>query len=169
MSEVLVIGHRNPDTDSICSAIAYAEFKRKTGMANAIAARCGDTNDRIDFVLNSFGFGPPRFVSDVSPKVRDVMAENVVSIPPHATAAEAIGIMDERNIRVLPVLNEDLTCRGLLSRFKMSKVFFPAPNRLFDSRRVNASLRNLASTLGAQMIFALEPNRVEDLILMVGA
>ncbi len=169
MSEVLVIGHRNPDTDSICSAIAYAEFKRQTGMPNAIAARCGDTNDRIDFVLRKFGFSAPRFVADVSPKVRDVMQENVVSVPPHATAAEALGIMDERNIRVLPVLNEDQTCKGLLSLFKMSKVFFPAPNRLFDSRRVNASIRNLAGTLGATMIFAIDPNRVEDLILMVGA
>lgn len=169
MSEVLVIGHRNPDTDSICSAIGYAEFKRQTGMPNAIAARCGDTNERIDFVLRSFGFAAPRFVSDVSPKVRDVMQENVVSLPPTATAAEALGIMDERNIRVLPILNEDNSCRGLLSLFKMSKVFFPAPNRLFDSRRVNASLRNLAKTLGAQMIFAIEPNRVEDLILMIGA
>ena len=55
MSEVLVIGHRNPDTDSICSAIAYAELKRAMGMSNAIAARCGDTNERIDFVLRSFG------------------------------------------------------------------------------------------------------------------
>lgn len=169
MSEVLVIGHRNPDTDSICSAIAYAEFKRQTGMRNAVAARCGDTNERIDFVLRTFGFAPPRFIADVSPKIRDVMQENVVSLPPHATAAEALGLMDERNIRVLPVLNEDQTCKGLLSLFKMSKVFFPAPNRMFDSRRVNASLRNLASTLGAQMIFAIEPNRVEDLILMVGA
>src|SRR5215212_1855320 len=120
MSEVLVIGHRNPDTDSICSAIGYAEFKRKMGMHNAIAARCGDTNERIDFVLNSFGFPPPRFVSDVSPKVRDVMQENVVSLGPQATAAEALGIMDARNIRVLPVLNEDQTCLGLLSLFKMS-------------------------------------------------
>lgn len=169
MSEVLVIGHRNPDTDSICSAIGYAEFKRQTGLPNAIAARCGDTNERIDFVLQTFGFQPPRFVSDVSPKVRDVMQENVVSVPPHATAAEALGIMDERGIRVLPVLHEDLTCHGLLSLFKMSKVFFPAPNRLFDSRRVHASLRNLATTLAAQMIFVLEPNRIEDLILMVGA
>src|ERR1051325_2731957 len=164
MSEVLVIGHRNPDTDSICSAIGYAELKRKTGMPHAVAARRGGTNERIDFVRKTVGFAPPRFVADVSPKVRDVMQENVVSLPPHATAAEALGIMDERNIRVLPVLNHDLTCRGLLSLFKMSKAFFPAPNRLFDSRRVNASLRNLASTLGAQMIFAIEPNRLEDLI-----
>jgi manganese-dependent inorganic pyrophosphatase len=73
MNEVLVIGHRNPDTDAICSAIGYAEFKRRTGMAEAVAARCGDTNDRIDFVLNTFGMPAPRFVADVSPKVSDVM------------------------------------------------------------------------------------------------
>jgi inorganic pyrophosphatase/exopolyphosphatase len=51
MSEVLVIGHRNPDTDAICSAIGYAEFKRRTGMRDVVAARCGDTNEQIDFVL----------------------------------------------------------------------------------------------------------------------
>ena len=53
MSEVLVIGHRNPDTDAICSAIGYAEFKRRTGMRDVVAARCGDTNERIDFVLRN--------------------------------------------------------------------------------------------------------------------
>lgn len=82
MSEVLVIGHKNPDTDSICAAIGYAEFKQRTGMPNAVAARCGDTNDRIDFVLRTFGFPAPRFVANVAPKVRDVMQDNVVSLPP---------------------------------------------------------------------------------------
>jgi manganese-dependent inorganic pyrophosphatase len=81
MSEVLVIGHRNPDTDAICSAIGYAEFKRRTGMASAVAARCGDTNDRIDFVLKTFGVPAPRFVADVSPKVRDVMQAQVQKRP----------------------------------------------------------------------------------------
>src|SRR5436190_1011454 len=169
MSEVLVIGHRNPDTDAICSAIGYAEFKRRTGMPNAVAARCGDTNERIDFVLKTFGVAPPRFMADVSPKIRDVMQTNVVSVPPEATVAEALGIMEEKNIRVLPILNEDRTCRGLVSVFKMSKFFFPAPNRLFDSRRVLASIRNLARTLTAKMIFAVEPDREEDLVLMIGA
>src|SRR6476660_5778889 len=98
MSEVIVIGHRNPDTDAICSALGYAEFKRRTGMDNAIAARCGDTNDRIDFVLKSFGVPPPRFIADVAPKVRDVMTEDVVCVSPDAIAAEALGIIDERNI-----------------------------------------------------------------------
>ena len=80
MSETLVIGHRNPDTDAICSAIGYAEFKRRTGTAEAVAARCGDTNERIDFVLETFGVPAPKFVADVSPKVRDVMECQVVSV-----------------------------------------------------------------------------------------
>src|SRR5687768_11219139 len=88
MNEILVIGHRNPDTDSICSAIGYAEFKRRTGMPEAVAARCGDTNDRIDFVLNTFGVPAPRFVADVSPKVSDVMQRRILSVTPEATAAE---------------------------------------------------------------------------------
>jgi manganese-dependent inorganic pyrophosphatase len=169
MGEVLVIGHRNPDTDAICSAIGYAEFKRRRGLAGAVAARCGDTNDRIDFVLKTFGVAPPRFVADVAPKIRDVMQTHVVSVSPQDTVAEALGIMDDKNIRVLPILNEDHTCKGLVSVFKMSKFFFPAPNRPFDSRRVLASIRNLARTLNAKMIFAAEPDREEDLVLMIGA
>jgi manganese-dependent inorganic pyrophosphatase len=169
MSEVLVIGHRNPDTDSICSAIGYAEFKRRSGLPQAVAARCGDTNDRIDFVLKTFGMPAPKFVSDVSPKVRDVMAQNVVSVGPKTTVAEALGLMEDKNIRVLPVLNADRTCAGLLSLFKMSKFFFPTPNRPFDSRKVLASILNLASTLDAEMLYAVDPDREEELILMVGA
>jgi manganese-dependent inorganic pyrophosphatase len=168
-NEVLVIGHRNPDTDSICSAIAYAEFKRRTGMPEAVAARCGDTNERIDFVLRTFGASAPRFVADVSPRIRDVMQPNVVSVPPTATVAEALGIMDERNIRVLPVLNSDRTCKGLISLFKMSKFFFPTPNRLFESRKVLASIRNLSRTLDARMVHAVDEDLEEDLVLMVGA
>ena len=169
MSEVFVIGHRNPDTDAICSAIGYAEFKRRTGMPEAVAARCGDTNDRIDFVLKSFGVPPPRFVSDVSPKVRDVMQSEVISVTPDSTAAAALGLMDEHDIRILPVLDSKRTCRGLLSLFKLSKFLFPAANRPIDSRRVLSSLENLARTLGGQLLVAQGPDREEDLILMVGA
>ena len=169
MSEVLVIGHRNPDTDSICAAIGYAEFKRRTGMAGAVAACCGDTNERTDFVLRSFGVPPPRFVADVSPKVRDVMQTQVISVPPEATAAEALSLMDERNVRVLPVLAADRTCRGVLSLFKLSKFLFPAAHRLVDSRRVLSSLKNLASTLGGELVVGQEPDREEDLVLMIGA
>ena len=169
MSEIFVIGHRNPDTDAICSAIGYAEFKRRTGMPEAVAARCGDTNERIDFVLETFGVPPPRFVADVSPKVRDVMQAEVLSVTPDATAAEALGLMDEHDIRVLPVLDADRRCRGLLSLFKLSKFLFPAANRIIDSRRVLSSLTNLAETLGGQLVIGHDAHREEELILMISA
>jgi manganese-dependent inorganic pyrophosphatase len=167
--ELLVIGHRNPDTDAICSAIGYAEFKRRTGSPHAQAARCGDTNARIDYVLETFGLPAPRFISDVSPKVRDVMADQVISIPPEATMAEALGVMDEKHIRVLPVLREDRSCAGLISVFKMTKFFLPAPGRLLDSRRVLCSITNLTRVLTGDMVFSTHPEREEDLILMIGA
>lgn len=169
MHEVLVIGHRNPDTDSISSAIGYAEFKRRTDLPQAVAARCGDTNERIDFVLSTFQTSAPRFVADISPRIRDVMQTNVVSVSPKATVAEALGIMDEKNIRVLPVLRDDRTCKGLISIYKTSKILFPTPNRPFDSRRVLTSVRNLAQTLSGKMVFSVKPDEEEDLILMVGA
>jgi manganese-dependent inorganic pyrophosphatase len=169
MSEVFVIGHRNPDTDAICSAIGYAEFKRRTGMPEAVAARCGDTNDRINFVLDTFGVPSPRFVADVSPKVRDVMHAEVLSVTPDATAAEALGLMDEHDIRVLLVLDATGKCCGLLSLFKLSKFLFPAANRLVDSRRVFSSLNNLAKTLGGKLLTGHEAGREEELVLMIGA
>jgi manganese-dependent inorganic pyrophosphatase len=169
MSEIYVIGHRNPDTDAICSAIGYAEFKRRTGMPQAVAARCGDTNERIDFVLKYFGVCSPKFIADVSPKVRDVMQAEVLSVSPDATAAEALGLMDQRDIRVLPVLDAKGKCRGLLSLFKLSKFLFPAANRLIDSRRVLSSLDNLAKTLGGKLLIGHETEREEDLLMMIGA
>jgi manganese-dependent inorganic pyrophosphatase len=168
--ELLVIGHRNPDTDAICSAIAYADFKRRTGWLNAEAARCGDTNERIDFVLQTFGVPAPRFVPDVSPRIRDVMQHDIVSVPPSATVVEALSVMDEKGIRVLPILDEETgICRGLVSVFKMVKFFSPASNRAVDSRRVSATVANIARTLEAEMIWTVKADEEDDLILMVGA
>jgi manganese-dependent inorganic pyrophosphatase len=172
MSEILVIGHKNPDTDAICSAIGYAEFKRRTGMPEAEAARCGDTNDRIDFVLKTFGMLAPKFVADVSPKVSDVMQRRILSVAPEATAAEALRLMDEKNLRMLPVLDENRKCRGLLSLFKLSKFLFPAANLAtpgHNSREVLSSLSSLAKTLDGKLLVGFEAEREEELILVIGA
>ena len=172
MSEILVIGHRNPDTDAICSAIGYAEFKRRTGLTEAIAARCGDTNDRIDFVLNTFGVPAPKFVADVSPKISDVMQRKILSVRPDATAADALRLMDEKNLRILPVLDAEKKCRGLLSLFKLSKFLFPAVNRhpgQQNSREVLSSLASLARTLDGKLVVGIDAEREDELILMIGA
>ena len=172
MSEILVIGHRNPDTDAICSAIGYAEFKRRTGMTEAVAARCGDTNDRIDFVLNSFGVPAPKFVADVSPKISDVMQRKILSVRPDSTAAEALRLMDEKNLRILPVMDAEQKCRGLLSLFKLSKFLFPSVSRhpgQQNSREVLSSLSSLARTLDGKLVVGIDAEREDELILMIGA
>ena len=173
MSEILVIGHKNPDTDAICSAIGYAEFKRRTGLTDAVAARCGDTNDRIDFVLRTFGLPAPKFVADVSPKISDVMQRHVLSVRPDSTAAEALRLMDEKNLRLLPVLDEARKCRGLLSLFKLSKFLFPAANvhapGQHNSREVLSSLAGLAHTLDGKILVGFDVEREQELILMIGA
>ena len=171
MSEILVIGHRNPDTDAICSAIGYAEFKRRTGMPDAVAARCGDINDRIDYVLKTFGVPPPKFVADVSPKVSDVMQRHILSVRPDSTAAEALRLMDEKNVRIIPVLDDARVCRGLLSLFKLSKFLFPAVNLSGggNSREVLSSLSGLAKTLDGELLVGFESEREEELILIIGA
>jgi manganese-dependent inorganic pyrophosphatase len=169
MSEILVIGHRNPDTDAICSAIGYAEFKRRTGMTEAVAARCGDTNDRIDFVLETFGVPAPKFIADVSPKISDVMQRRILSVRPDSTAADALRLMDEKNLRILPVMDDAQKCHGLVSLFKLSKFLFPAANRASNSREVLSSLAQLAQTLDGQLITGSETGREEELILMIGA
>jgi manganese-dependent inorganic pyrophosphatase len=90
-------------------------------------------------------------------------------VTPDATAAEALGLMDEHDIRVLPVLDADRRCRGLLSLFKLSKFLFPAANRIIDSRRVLSSLENLAETVGGQLLVGHDAREEEELILMISA
>ena len=122
--QTIVIGHRNPDTDAICSAIAYAEFKRKMGMADVVAARAGDTNERIDFVLKKFGFPAPDFLSDLTPKVADLMDTAAISVPYDSSVYQAIKLIRDSNLRALPVAAEN-RCVGILSGWKVTHYLFP--------------------------------------------
>lgn len=138
-------------------------------MPNAIAARCGDINDRIEFVLSKFGVAPPRFVADVRPRVRDVMQPQVIQVAPETSACEALEIMDKFNIRTLPIVDGDLSCQGLVSVFKMSRFFSPSPSRLRETRKIRCTLEQLARTLKSSTASLLRPDQEEELTLMIGA
>ena len=71
------------------------------------------------------------------------MQTNIVSVWPDTPVAEALAIMDQNNLRVLPIMGDDRKCRGLASVFKMTMFYLPAPNRLFESRRVVAEALRL--------------------------
>jgi manganese-dependent inorganic pyrophosphatase len=152
-------GHRNPDTDAICSAIGYAELK--CAPAPAPSRRCGDTNDRIDFVLKSFSV-LPRVLSPMSRRKFDVMHERHQRFA-RGIVAEALNIMSESNIR--------FACSTRpyagLSPYKTSK-FYPGPT-FVRSRRVLATLRNLARTLRGKMIFAQTLTAKRISLTMIGA
>ena len=94
--QTIVIGHKNPDMDSICSAVAYAELKRLSGHTDVIAARAGNTNERIDFVLGKFGVAAPVLINDLSPVVGDVMEPRVFSVRADSPVYDAIQLIEKK-------------------------------------------------------------------------
>jgi manganese-dependent inorganic pyrophosphatase len=167
--QTIVIGHRNPDMDSICSAVGYAELKRLMGMENVVAARAGDTNERIDYVLAKFGVEPPQFMSDVSPRVSDVMEMDVVSVRADCSAYEAIHLIEEKRLRGLPVVDSENRCLGLLSAYRISHHLFPPREEAATARIVTASLENLVETFNGTLLAGSLGSRVHNYVLVVGA
>jgi manganese-dependent inorganic pyrophosphatase len=123
-----VIGHRNPDTDAICSAIAYTAYKEARGEKGYVAARCGNSNARIDTVLQRFHQPLPLYLSDVTPRVCDVMISSVLSVQPTATCAEALELIDEHDVRILPVTTADNRVVGsICAKFTPRSPTSPGP------------------------------------------
>ena len=113
--KVVVIGHRNPDTDSICSAIAYAELKNKTSSLVCEARRAGRMNQETEFVLKRFGVAPPRMCTDVNPKIRDVDYREMPGIPGSTSLRKAWEIMRDQQIDTLCVVDKERNLKGLIT------------------------------------------------------
>jgi len=111
---IYVIGHRNPDTDSICSAIGYAFLKQASG-SNAVAMRAGPLNPETRFVLGYFGLEPPELVYDLYPRVKDIMAPCPVAIKPGASLRELGRAMKEHGAKSVPVVDEEGMLVGIVS------------------------------------------------------
>lgn len=167
--ETIVIGHRNPDMDSICAAIAYAELKRLTGTPNVIAARAGNTNERIDFILEKFGVESPEFISDLSPRVSDVMERGVVSITANASVYQAVQLIEQKQMRGLPVIDSHCRCLGLLSAFKVLHHLFPSREEIIHTRVAAASLADIVHTFGGSIVTGALDTETREHLLVVGA
>ena len=153
--KVVVIGHRNPDTDSICSAIAYAELKNKTSDLVCEARRAGKMNQETEFVLKKFGVTPPRMCTDVNPKIRDVDYRQVPGISGSTSLRKAWEIMRDQKIDTLPVTSEDDELQGVIT----VKDIATANMDLFDTgilAKSRTSYRNILETLGATMVVGSE-------------
>lgn len=167
--QTIVIGHRNPDMDSICSALAYAELKRLTGHGDVIAGRAGNTNERIDFVLSKFGVEPPVLINDLSPRVSDVMQPKVISVREDSPIYDALQLIDKKRLRGLPVVDGGNRCLGLLSAFKVNHYLFPPREEAGTARVVTASLADIVTTFGGALITGSLSPEPEEQMLVVGA
>ncbi len=164
-----IVGHRNPDADAICSAIAYAAFKEARGQTGFVAARCGNSNARIDAILSRFNQPLPLYLSDVTPRVRDVMVQDVISVQESATCAEALELIESRDIRVLPVVAGDRRLVGTVSVFQLGGFFIPRLREVREMRKVFTSLAHIARALRARVVHVERPDSTEELFVRVGA
>ena len=153
--KVVVIGHRNPDTDSICSAIAYAELKNKTSDLVCEPRRAGKMNQETEFVLKKFGVKPPRMCTDVNPKIRDVDYREMPGIPGTTSLRKAWEIMRDKQIDTLPVTSPDNELEGVIT----VKDIATANMDVFDTgilAKSQTTYRNILETLGGTMVVGRE-------------
>ena len=149
--KVVVIGHRNPDTDSICSAIAYAELKNKTSDLVCEPRRAGKMNQETEFVLKKFGVRPPRMCTDVNPKIRDVDYREMPGIPGSTSLRKAWEIMRDKQIDTLPVTSADNELEGVIT----VKDIATANMDVFDTgilAKSQTSYKNILETLDGAMV-----------------
>jgi len=165
---IYVVGHKNPDTDSICSAIAYARLRRRQGVENLHPARAGDVNRQTEFVLDSLDVPLPQLLVDVYPRVRDVVGTSVVTIDREAPLARALELFHQHNVRLLPVIDQNREPMGLLVLKRVAERFL-IPGREQDLRKVLASPVSIRDCLRATALNLVAGEAVEELDLYVGA
>ena len=116
MEQIYVTGHRNPDTDSIVAAMAYAALRNALGDRQYVAGRLGHVSDETQRVLEKFGFQPPQLITGMYTQVEDLDFERPPILSDAVTVGRAWWLMQEKNWASLPVSNEDGTLFGMLSR-----------------------------------------------------
>jgi manganese-dependent inorganic pyrophosphatase len=166
---LFVFGHRNPDTDAICSALAYAEYLRRTGRPDAIAACCGPPNQRTEFVLKRAGLAAPRIVMDVRPQLEDICRREVVTASLGDSFHDAYQRMKQGDLRAIPVVDGHRRVVGVLSVLDLMDLFFRDGGDARRARTVETSLETMCGVLGGSFQHVLEPGQRDELLVMVGA
>lgn len=149
--EIHVIGHINPDTDSVCSAIAYAAFKRQMTGKNYTAKRAGQINSETRFVLQKFGVPEPEYLSDVRTQVFDIDVVQVPGVGSDISLKRAWEIMKEGGLATLPVVCKNGQLEGLITIEDIAKSYMD----VYDSciiAKAETPFRNLIETLEGEMI-----------------
>lgn len=130
MNSIFVIGHKNPDTDSVCSAYCYAHLKKKLDSSNEyIACICGHMNRQTKFVFEKLNVTPPVYVSDVFPKVSDIMTKEVISVNLDDSIFECMKNMENMKIGIVPVISNGNKLNGIVSYIELTEFFTALTNK----------------------------------------
>ena len=166
---IYIFGHKNPDADAICSALAYEAYKHAIGQTEYVAARCGNSNARIDAILERFKTPLPRFIGDVTPRVGDIMQSRLRTVTKKNTCAGALELIDQYDVRALPVVDEAGQIEGLVSIFQLGEFFIPKPNKSRALRRVKTCVQSIIDSLNAKVLNAENVDEIEELFVRIGA
>ena len=146
-----VIGHRNPDTDSICSAICYANLKHAVTGDEYVPARAGHVNSETQYVLEFFGVEEPKLVEDVRTQVKDIEIRKTKGVADNISLKKAWNIMQENNVVTIPAVREDGTLEGLITVGDITKTYM----NIYDSSilsKANTQYSNILETLEADIL-----------------
>jgi len=148
---IFITGHRNPDTDSICAAIAYADLKRKLGI-QAIPVRLGDINRETEFVLKYFDVKLPDMLTTVRTQISDLKMDVIPPVSPDISLQTAWMMMKQSKLKVIPVADEDGRLMGIVSLSDITGRYMDTmESRIIASSRT--PLRNIVDVLNAKLIY----------------
>lgn len=163
-----VIGHRNPDTDSICAALAYARLKERMGFPNVIAARAGEINIQTEFVLNTFGIEKPLYLPDVRVRVHDIMTPGPTSVHMDMSVGDVLNFMNSYNLVMAPVTDREGLYKGAITLQDLAQ-FYTRHADAATSNRLTASLRGMAKAIHGNPILTFDETEARPGRIVVGA
>lgn len=158
---VYVSGHRNPDTDSICSAIAYSYLLNATNKYNAVPVRLGEINRETEYVLKRFGVEHPVLLKTVKQKVEDLNYDKVTVFSKDLTLKTAWFLLKQQNLKSAPILDEHGQLLGLLSTSNIIEGYMDQ----WDSevlKKAKTPVENVIDTLEANVIYLNESLKVVE-------
>jgi manganese-dependent inorganic pyrophosphatase len=156
---ILVIGHRNPDTDAICSALAYAALYAWQAGQPAVACHLDEIGSETAWLLQHVGQAPPRPIADVYLRVRDVMLRDAPALHESDTLREGGLLMHQRNLGALPVVNDAGRLVGLLARDTLADRYL---EQLQLSPEIDLPVALLRRTLEAELLAGNERTTLRD-------
>ncbi|MBU5482160.1 putative manganese-dependent inorganic diphosphatase [Blautia sp. MSJ-19] len=150
--KIFVIGHKNPDTDSICSAIAYCDIKNRTTQdSKYIPKRAGQINEETEYVLNRFGVQPPGYLSNIGTQVKDMDIRLSPEANKSMSLKNAWDLMQENSIVSLPIREKDGTLEGLITIGDIAKTYMDTTDSYLLSR-ARTQYQRIAETIGGKIV-----------------